>query len=41
MVRGGIRASGKKEEILKDESLMREGGVDMDFYRSVYKKYLE
>jgi len=41
MVRGGIRASGKKEEILKDESLMREGGVDMDFYRRVYKKYLE
>ncbi|MEF8846747.1 MAG: ABC transporter ATP-binding protein [Bacteroidales bacterium] len=41
MVRGEIRASGKKEEILKDESLMREGGVDMDFYRRVYKKYLE
>ncbi len=41
MVRGEIRASGKKEEILKDESLMREGGVDMDFYRKVYKKYLE
>jgi len=40
MVRGEIRASGKKEEILKDESLMREGGVDMDFYRRVYKKYL-
>ena len=41
MIRGEIRASGNKEEILKDESLMREGGVDMDFYRSVYKKYLE
>ncbi len=41
MVRGEIRASGKKEEILKDESMMREGGVDMDFYRRVYKKYLE
>lgn len=40
-VRGEIRACGKKEEILKDEKLMREGGVDMDFYRSVYKKYLE
>ncbi|MBS3808320.1 MAG: ABC transporter ATP-binding protein [Bacteroidales bacterium] len=40
MVSGQIRACGQKEEILKNERLMREGGVDMDFYRRVYKKYL-
>lgn len=41
MVKGEIRACGKKEEILKDENLMREGGVDIDFYRRIYKEYLE
>ncbi|HKK60174.1 MAG TPA: hypothetical protein VJ937_11885, partial [Salinivirga sp.] len=38
---GEIIGCGKKKEILKDENLMREGGVDIDFYRRMYKEYLE
>ncbi len=40
MVGGEIRACGRKEEILGDGGLMREAGVDIDFYRRVYDKYL-
>ncbi len=40
LTEGEIRACGTKEEILGDEGLMRDGGVDMDFYRRVFKKYL-
>jgi cobalt/nickel transport system ATP-binding protein len=40
MVNGEIMACGKKEEILADEKLMLEGGVDMDFYRNVFSKYI-
>ena len=38
---GEIKACEKKEEILKDKSLMREGGVDMDFYRKMLKAFPE
>ncbi|MFW6351283.1 MAG: energy-coupling factor ABC transporter ATP-binding protein [Bacteroidota bacterium] len=38
---GKIIACGKKEEILKNENLMRKGGVDIDFYRRMYREYLE
>ncbi len=41
LVGGEIRACGRKEEVLADEALMREGGVDMGFYREAFKKYLE
>lgn len=41
MAGGEIRACGKKADILKNEGLMREGGVDMDFYRRMFKEYLE
>lgn len=40
MVNGGLRACGKKEEILADEKLLRDGGVDMDFYRRVFREYI-
>ncbi len=41
LVKGEITACGPKREIFKYEELMRKGGVDMDFYKRMYKEYLQ
>ncbi len=38
---GEIRACGTKDEVLRNEELLREGGVDIDFYREAFKKFLK
>ncbi len=36
---GDIVASGKKEELIRDEELMRTNGIDLSFYHNIYREY--